>query len=85
MLASLITQIFECLNIPHDEGLSFLKDYLDGRVDKTSKQTFSKLVLNKIIFEFSDRTYKQKRRIAIQDFLQQMQIFQGRINAKIFK
>ena len=56
-------------NIPHDEGLAFLKDFLDSRVDKqvtTDTLTeLTELVLKNNIFEFSDKTYKQIRGTAI--------------------
>ena len=56
-------------NIPHDEGLAFLKDFLDSRVDKqVTIDTFielTELVLKNNIFEFSDKTYKQIRGTAI--------------------
>ena len=46
--------------IPHDEGLVFLKDLLDIRVDKpVTRDTLTelaKLVLKNNIFEFSDKT-----------------------------
>ena len=46
--------------IPHDEGLVFLKDLLDRRVDKpVTRDTLTelaKLVLKNNIFEFSDKT-----------------------------
>ena len=50
-------------NIPHDEGLAFLKDFLDSRVDTLIELT--ELVLKNNIFEFSDKTYKQIRGTAI--------------------
>ena len=56
-------------NIQHDEGLAFLKDFLDSRVDKqvtTDALTeLGELVLKNNIFEFSDKTYKQIRVTAI--------------------
>ena len=56
-------------NIPHDEGLAFLKDFLDSRVDKqVTRDTLielAELVLKNNIFEFSDKTYKQIRGAAI--------------------
>ena len=56
-------------NIPHDEGLAFLKDFLDSRVDKqVTTDTLielTELVLKNNIFEFSDKTYKQIRGTAI--------------------
>ena len=56
-------------NIPHDEGLAFLKDFLDSRVDKqVTTDTLielAELVLVNNIFEFSDKTYKQIRGTAI--------------------
>ena len=52
-------------NIPHDEGLAFLKDFLDSRADKqVTTDTLielAELVLKNNIFEFSDKTYKQIR------------------------
>ena len=52
-------------NIPHDEGLAFLKVVLDNRVDKQvltdTLIELAELVLNNNIFEFSDKTYKQIR------------------------
>ena len=56
-------------NIPHDEGLAFLKDFLDSRVDKQVKTDtlieLTELVLKNNIFEFSDKIYKQIRGTAI--------------------
>ena len=56
-------------NIPHYEGLAFLKDILDSRVDKqVTTDTLielAELVLKNNIFEFSDKTYKQIRGMAI--------------------
>ena len=56
-------------NIPHDEGLAFLKDFLDSRVDKqVTTDTLielAELVLKNNIFEFSDKSYKQTRGTAI--------------------
>ena len=56
-------------NIPHDEGLAFLKEFLDSRIDKeVTTDTLIELVepvLKKNIFEFSDKTYKQIRETAI--------------------
>ena len=50
-------------NIPHDEDLAFLKDFVDSRVDKkVTTDTLielAELVLKNKIFEFSDKTYKQ--------------------------
>ena len=50
-------------NIPHDEGLAFLKDFLDSRVEKQvttdTSIELAELVLKNNIFEFSDKTYKQ--------------------------
>ena len=50
-------------NIPHDEDLAFLKDFVDSRVDKkVTADTLielAELVLKNKIFEFSDKTYKQ--------------------------
>ena len=52
-------------NIPHDEGLAFLKDFLDGSVDKqVTTDTLielAELVLKNNIFEFFDKSYKQIR------------------------
>ena len=56
-------------NIRHDEGLAFLKDFLDSRVDKQVKTDtlieLAELVLKNNIFEFSDKTYKQICGVAI--------------------
>ena len=56
-------------NIPHDEGLAFLKDFLDSRVDKQvtadTSTELAELVLKNNIFEFSDKSYKQTRGTAI--------------------
>ena len=56
-------------NIPHDEDLAFLKDFLDSRVDKqVTTDTLielAELVLKNNIFEFSDKTCKQIRGTAI--------------------
>ena len=56
-------------NIPHGEGLAFLKDFLDSRVDKqVTTDTVIELaepVLKNTIFEISDKTYKQIHRTAI--------------------
>ena len=56
-------------NISYDEGLSSLKDFLDSRFDKqVITDTLIKLdesVLKNNIFEFSDKTYKQIRGMAI--------------------
>ena len=56
-------------DIPHDEGLVFLKDFLDSRVDKQvttdTSIELAELVLKNNIFEFSDKTYKQIRGTAI--------------------
>ena len=56
-------------NILHDEELTFLRDFLDSRVDKqvtTDTLTeLAKLALKNNIFEFSDKTYKKIRRMAI--------------------
>ena len=50
-------------NIPHDEGLAFLKDFLDSRVDKQITTDtlieLTELALKNNIFELSDKTYKQ--------------------------
>ena len=49
-------------NIQPDEGLAFLKDFLDSRVDKqVTTDTFielAELVLKNNIFQLSDKTYK---------------------------
>ena len=49
-------------NIPHDEGLAFLKDLLDSRVEKQFRRDtlikLSRLVLKNNIVEFSDKAYK---------------------------
>ena len=46
-------------NIPHDDGLAFLKDFLDSRVDKQvttdTLMELAELVLKNKIFEFSDK------------------------------
>ena len=56
-------------NIPHNEGLAFLKDFLDSRVDKQvttdTLLELAELVLKNNIFEFSDKTDKQIRGTAI--------------------
>ena len=56
-------------NIPHDEGLAFLKDFLDSRFDKEvitdALIELAELVLKNNIFEFSDEIYKQIRGMAI--------------------
>ena len=56
-------------NIPHDEGLAFLKDFLDSRFDKQFTTDtlieLAELVLKNKIFEFSHKTYKQIRGTAI--------------------
>ena len=56
-------------NIPHDEVLAFLKDFLDSRVDKQVTTDIlielAELVLKNNIFEFFDKTYKQIRGTAI--------------------
>ena len=50
-------------NISHDEGLAFLKDFLENRVDKqVITDTLIELVLKNKFFKFSDKTYKQIRR-----------------------
>ena len=50
-------------NIPHEEGLAFLMNFLESRVDKqVTTDTLielAELVLKNNIFEFSDKTYKQ--------------------------
>ena len=50
-------------NIPHDEGLAFLKNVLDSRVGKqVTTDTLielTELFLKNNIFEFSVKTYKQ--------------------------
>ena len=47
-------------NIPHDEGLALLKDFLDSRIDKQGTTDtlieLTELVLKNNIFEFSDKT-----------------------------
>ena len=52
-------------DIPHDEGLPFLKDFLDSRVDKqVTTDTLielAELVLKNNIFQFSDNIYKKIR------------------------
>ena len=49
-------------NIPHDEGLAFLKDFLDSRVDK---QVTTDTLIELTELDFSDKTYKQIRGTAI--------------------
>ena len=53
------------LNIPHDKGFVFLKDFLDSRISKeVTTDTLIKLaelVLKNSIFEFFNKTYKQIR------------------------
>ena len=44
-------------NILHDEGLAFLKDFLDSRADTLIE--LAELLLKNNIFEFFDKTYKQ--------------------------
>ena len=55
--------------IPHDEGLAFLKKFLESRADKqVTTDTLielAELVLKNNIFEFSDKTYKEIRGTAI--------------------
>ena len=55
--------------IPHDEGLAFVKDFLDSRVDKQvttdTLKELAELALKNNIFEFSDKTYKQIRGTAV--------------------
>ena len=50
-------------NFPHYEGLAFLKDFLDSRVDKQvttdTLMELAGLALKNNIYEFSDKTYKQ--------------------------
>ena len=49
-------------NIPYDEGLAFLKDLLDSRIEKQFRTDtlteLSDLVLTNNTVEFSDKTYK---------------------------
>ena len=56
-------------NVPHDEGLAFLKAFLDSNVDEqVTTDTLIELVelvLKNNIFEFSDKTCKQIRGMAI--------------------
>ena len=56
-------------NIPHDEGLAFLKDFSYSRFDKQVTTgtliELAELVLKNNIFEFSDKTYKQIRETTI--------------------
>ena len=56
-------------NIPLDEGVAFLKDFLYSRVDKqVTTDTLielAELVLKNDIFELFDKTYKQIRGTAI--------------------
>ena len=64
-------------NIPHDEGLAFLKDFLDRRFDKQATTSalieLAELVLKKIISEFSDKTYKFAEQQLAQSLLHHMQ------------
>ena len=52
-------------NILHDEGLAFVKDFFEVRVDNPITTDtlieLAELVLKNTIFEFSDKTYKQIR------------------------
>ena len=52
-------------NIPHNESLAFLKDFLDSRIDKqVTKDTLIELaehVLKNNFYEFYDKTYKHIR------------------------
>ena len=56
-------------NIPLDEGVAFLKDFLYSRVDKqVTTDTLielAELVLKNNVFEFSDKTYQQNHGTAI--------------------
>ena len=56
-------------NIPHDEGLAFLKDVLDNRVEKQvtvdTLIELAELVLKNNVFEYSNKTCKQNRGTAI--------------------
>ena len=56
-------------NIPHEEGLAFLKGFLDSRVNKQvtadTSIELAELVLKNNIFEFSDKSYKKTRGTAI--------------------
>ena len=56
-------------NIPLDEGVAFLKDFLYSRVDKqVTTDTLielAELVLKNNVFEFSDKTYQQIHGTAI--------------------
>ena len=51
------------VNMPHNEGLAFLTNFLDSRVEKHVTRNalieLAELVLKNNIFEFSDKTYKQ--------------------------
>ena len=67
-------------NIPHDEGLAFLKDFLGSRVDKqVTTDTLielGELVLKNNIFEVSDKpTNKFAEQQAAQSLLHHMQYF----------
>ena len=63
------TSVFFDVILRFDEGLAFLKDFLDSRVDKQlttdSLIELAELVLKNNIFEFPDKTYKQIRGAAI--------------------
>ena len=54
------------IQISHDEGLAFLKDFFENRVDKqVITDTLIEFVLKNKFFKFSDKTYKQIHRTAI--------------------
>ena len=50
-------------NMPHDEGLAFLRTFLDSRVEKQVTTNtlieLAEVVLKNNVYEFSDKTYKQ--------------------------
>ena len=75
-------------NIPHDEGLAFLKNFLDSRVDKqVTTDTLielAELLLKNIIFEFSDKTYKLVELQLAQSLLHHMQYFLWQLQRKRF-
>ena len=59
-----------CPNIPHEEGLSALRRRLDERDEKDASTDtlveLAKLVLKNNIFNFNEKTLKQKRDIAME-------------------
>ena len=62
-ILSTIDVVFLYTNIPYDEGLAFLKNFLNSRVDKkVTADTLielAELVLKNNLFQFSDKTYQQ--------------------------